>query len=101
MRRAILLALGGALIIGLSRVPAPLHAQGAPPDALSFFKNYFITGDYVVAGVGLRGQGVNGVATGSIQVSGVPAGADIAAAFLYWQVVTKDDSSDSGSLTAT
>ena len=101
MRRAILLAVGGALILGLSRAHAPLHAQSAPPDALSFFKNYFLTGDYVVAGVGLRGQGVNGIATGSIQVSGVPAGADIAAAFLYWQVVTKDKAPDSGSLTAT
>ena len=26
-------------------------------DALSFFKNYFITGDYVVGGVGVNGNG--------------------------------------------
>src|SRR4029453_17003152 len=61
------------------------HAQ---TDALSFFKNYFITGDYVVGGVGLRGlgglSGVPGIARGTIAISGVPAKADIVAAFLYW-----------------
>ena len=72
------------------------------PDALKFFKNYFITGDYAVGGVGLRGQGVNGLATGSIAMSGVPKDVDIAAAFLYWQVVAKDSSGpDAGSLPVT
>ena len=52
---------------------------------LQFFKNYFVTGDYAVAGVGLRGTGVGGVATGQINFAGVPAGADIVAAFLYWE----------------
>ena len=57
-------------------------------DALSFFKSYFVTGDYAVAGIGLKGQGGgSGIATGTIQMSGVPAGADVLAAFLYWQVV--------------
>jgi hypothetical protein len=47
MKRALLLAI----------IPALLQ-QGAPtvaqtPDALGFFKNYFITGDYAVGGVGL------------------------------------------------
>jgi len=46
---------------------------------LAFFKNYFITGDYVVGGVGLAGSG-----RGDILIEGVPAGTDIAAAFLYW-----------------
>src|SRR3954470_22065575 len=102
MRRAILLALAGAWLLGLSHVSVPLAAQTAPPDALSFFKNYLVTGDYVIGGVGLRGQGVNGIATGSIQISGVPAGAEIAAAYLYWQVVAKDSAGpDAGSLSAT
>src|SRR6188508_2557375 len=101
MRRAILLALGGALLLGLSQGSVPLEAQGTSPSALSFFKNYIVTGDYVIGGIGLRGQGVNGIATGSIQISGVPAGADIAAAYLYWQVVSKDATPDSGSLAAT
>ena len=34
----------------------PAFAQ-SNPDALSLFKTYFVTGDYAVAGVGLRGQG--------------------------------------------
>src|SRR5262245_35623527 len=66
------------------------HAQ---TDPLSFFKNYFITGDYAVGGVGLRGlggaSGVQGIARGAISISGVPAKADIVAAFLYWRVVSK------------
>ena len=90
----VLLALGLTLLSAL-----PGQAQPGP---LTFFKNYFITGDYVVGGVGLRGQGVNGLATGSIQISGVPADADVVAAFLYWQVVTTTTAGpDSGSLAVT
>ena len=32
---------------------------GRSQDALHYFKNYFVTGDYVVGGVGLRGTGMN------------------------------------------
>src|SRR5262245_57834284 len=73
-------------------------------DALRYFKNYFITGDFVAAGVGLRSTGVGGFASGNIVINTVPctagspaAGysyvdcstqgavpADIIAAFLYW-----------------
>ena len=97
MKRALLLAI----------IPALLLQQGAPtvaqtPDALGFFKNYFITGDYAVGGVGLRNLGVNGIATGSIPIAGVPERVDVLAAFLYWQVVTKGSSgSDSGSVGVT
>ena len=66
-----------------------LAAQPAvAQEDLAFFKNYFVTGDYVVGGVSLRGTGVGGIATGSISISGVPARADILAAFLYWQTVS-------------
>ena len=70
-------------------------------DALTYFKNYFVTGDYVVGGVGLRGRGVNGIATGTIDMgpNAVPAGADVLAAFLYWQEVATD--SESGTVGAT
>jgi len=94
-----------ALLIAI--IPALLLLQGAPtvaqtPDALSFFKNYFITGDYTVGGVGLRNLGVNGIATGSIPVTGVPASADVLAAFLYWQVVTKGSAgADAGNVGVT
>ena len=97
MKRALLLAIIPALLLQQS---VPSSAQA--PDALGFFKNYFITGDYVVGGVGLRGHGVNGIATGSIAIQGVPQDADVLAAFLYWQVVTKDDvTGDTGSIGAT
>jgi VCBS repeat-containing protein len=92
---AALLAVGCAVVAGQARG----HAQSAPANALKFFKNYFVTGDYAVGGVGLRGQGVDGIATGNISIEGVPAGADIVAAYLYWQVVsTSTLGPDSGSL---
>jgi hypothetical protein len=56
-------------------------------DALNFFNNWFVTGDYVVGGVGLRGTGVNGFANGSITLSALPAGAEPIAAFLYWSTI--------------
>jgi VCBS repeat-containing protein len=64
-----------------------LSATGATP--LSFFKNYFVTGDYVVGGASLWRKGVNGIATATIPVSGVPATADVLAAFLYVQTAEK------------
>src|SRR5215475_6126971 len=78
----------------------------SPPPPLSFYKNYFVTGDYVVGGVGLRGLGdATGFATGTITIpdtanyvnaKAVPAGADIVAAFLYWQTVEKAQSAFAG-----
>ena len=55
-----------------------------PTDApgLSLFKSYFINGDYAVAGVGVRGRG-----TGTINMTGVPANADVLAAYLYWETL--------------
>lgn len=87
---------------------------------LTYFKNYFVTGDYAVGGVGL--SGTKGSATGTINFSGVPctsgpgllAGvipcaangavpADIVAAFLYWQAIesTAAPSSATGTLDGT
>lgn len=96
MRRALVLA-----ILLACSLHALTPAQ-PPADALRFFQNYFVTGDYAVGGVGLRGLGVGGVATGTIAIEGVPEGADILAAFLYWQVVSKDGlGADSGIMGAT
>src|SRR5215469_3487587 len=77
-------------------------SQTTPP--LSFENNYFVTGDYVVAGVGLRGLGVNGYATkqftmpdaNSVPSSGVPLGADIVDAFLYWETVESSQTTFTG-----
>jgi len=74
-----------------------------PP--LNFGNNYFVTGDYVVAGVGLRGLGgANGLATGQITMpdattvpaGGVPPGSDIVAALLFWETVESSQSSFAG-----
>ena len=68
------------------------HAAAAQ-EPLSFFKNYFVTGDYSVRGVSLWRRGINGRATAVIPplggVDGVPPTADILAAFLYVQTAEK------------
>jgi VCBS repeat-containing protein len=96
MKKALAVAI---LLAGLMHAITP--AQQVPPDALKFFKNYFVTGSYVVGGVGMRGKGVGGLATGTIPMVGAPEGADLVAAFLYWQVVTKDQTGDLGAARAT
>ena len=77
-------------------------AQQTTP--LNFENNYFVTGDYVVAGVGLRGLGVNGFAkkqftmpdANSVPATGVPQGADIVAALLYWETVESSGTAFAG-----
>ena len=94
---------------GLALLPVLLFAQTAQADSqnpLKFFKNYFLTGGYAVGGVGLSGQGQNGIATGQIQITAcappsvtvncVPAGAEILAAFLYAQVVSNSGGDAAG-----
>ncbi len=64
------------------------HAQTQPN--LKYFKNYFLTGDYAAAGVGLRDRGTNGLATDRIRIArpaGLPDDAEVVAAYLYWQTV--------------
>jgi hypothetical protein len=93
------IALGLLLILGFAHSGV---AQTTPP--LNFGNNYFVTGDYVVAGVGLRGLGVNGFATkqfkmpdaNSVPSTGVPAGAEIVAALLYWETVESSQASFAG-----
>src|ERR1700752_574436 len=94
------------LLLGLLSIAAQSSfAQANPP--LNFGNNFFVTGDYVVAGA----QGLtsnfdfnNGLAIGTITVpdpnqgikpsiitgtNAVPTGAQIVAAILYWQTVEK------------
>ncbi|MFN8008418.1 MAG: hypothetical protein U0V70_15630 [Terriglobia bacterium] len=89
---------GLCMVLGLTR-------EGVAQNQLNFFNNYFVTGDYVVGGVGLRGLGVKGYATGTINIpdatypgaaSSVPPGADIVAALLYWQTVESSKTSFAG-----
>ena len=69
-------------------------------DALPFSKGFLVTGNYVVGGVDLTPQtnpAVNGYSTGTIPISGAPAGgANLVAAYLYFEAVhpygvTSDD----------
>jgi hypothetical protein len=94
MKRVVLSVLAFAAL--LSQMSSTLDAQAQPP--LNFFKNYFITGDYAVQGIGLRGTGTNGAASGDIVIPAcaegdtqrlgcVPKGVDVVAAFLYWQAI--------------
>ncbi|HEV7611520.1 MAG TPA: hypothetical protein VGO37_06590 [Steroidobacteraceae bacterium] len=79
-------AFWGRLALGFFLLGASSAQAG---QSLGFFKNYFLTGDYVAGGVGLRGKGVNGFATGTITIdpSQIPAGAEIVAAYLYWETL--------------
>jgi len=100
------------ILLALGFAAAGMAQTSSTP--LTFSNNYFVTGDYVVGGVGLRGLGVNGYATGTITIpdgtygnsiykgmnysagASVPAGADIVAAFLYWQTVESSQTSFAG-----
>src|ERR1700756_4824560 len=87
------------LLIGFGQ---PAFSQAPPP--LNFENNYFVTGDYVVAGVGLRGLGVNGFATkqftmpdaNSVPSTGVPPGSYVVGAFLYWETVESSQTALAG-----
>jgi hypothetical protein len=93
-RSAILLALAFILLTtkaGQGRAPAP---------PLSFFKNYFVTGDYRVYGVPIKGSPASGGFTTkdiTIPPGSVPAGAEPVAAYLYWSAVVAEQSPESGS----
>jgi hypothetical protein len=101
MRAAAVFAAGMLLALGFA--PTGLAQTFATPPTL--FNNYFVTGDYAVGGVGLRGLGdATGYATGTIAIpdpnysnsTGVPAGADIVGAFLYWQTVESSQTTFAG-----
>ncbi|HXP08959.1 MAG TPA: hypothetical protein VN828_10710, partial [Acidobacteriaceae bacterium] len=92
------------VLVGFSR---PVAAQnGINP--LNIFQNYFVTGDYVVAGWRAGAPDGSGYAPGAVSIpdtlqpaqAGVPAtvpvGADIVAAYLYWATVEGNQSSLAG-----
>lgn len=79
--------------------------QAQATSQLKFFKNYFVSGDYVVGGVGLRGTGGPDGFSSNTYIAipdpntpamFVPDGADIVAAYLYWQTVEKSQSAFAG-----
>jgi len=64
----------------------------ASTDALPFAKNFLVTGNYVVGSVDMPPQSTStGFLTATIPMGGVnsvPAGADVLAAFLYWETIS-------------
>jgi hypothetical protein len=82
---------GRALAAIIAALVAAAPAPGVAEEPLSFFKNYFATGDYTVRGVSLwrGGDSSSGKAAGRIPplggAGGVPRQADLLAAFLYVQ----------------
>src|SRR5262245_11404604 len=92
------------LVIGFA--PATFAQNGTNP--LVLFKNYFVTGDYVVAGWVEGPPDGSGYAPGSINIpdvkqpsqngvtTTVPNGADIVAAYLFWATVESNQSSFAG-----
>src|SRR5437762_9041149 len=79
-----------AAVVSLLVSTAPL-ARAQQPDALKFFKNYFVTGDMIVGGTQFGSASVNGKTKAIINMAGAAAGSDALAAFLYWQT---DESSE-------
>ena len=90
------IAVGLLLVLGFAQSSLAQLADGP----LNFENNFFVTGDYVVAGAyGMNVNMANGFAKGTIQIpdanpgitgaKSVPPGAEILAALLYWQTVEK------------
>src|SRR5512142_1983030 len=84
------------LSVGLAVPFAQLHAAAQAADALPYSRSYMVTGNYAVGGVDITGSSVNGFSTGTISMNGVPADADIVAAYLYWETITSDLSQAAG-----
>jgi len=106
-----------SLLILLIGIPVALSALAQAQTPLSLSNNFFVTGDYVVAGaynMTTSFQTINGVsyAVGTIKVpdanskgvanqgiqgpTKVPTGAQVVAALLYWQAVEKVGAAGSG-----
>src|SRR5216684_380109 len=92
-------ALALLLVFGFAQTGFAQSASSSDPP-LNFGTNYFVTGDFVVAGAyGMTTKIANGFATGTISLpdanpgitaaTSVPAGAQIVAAVLYWETVEK------------
>jgi hypothetical protein len=97
------------LLLCLGVLPSASAQSGV--NQLSVFQNYFVTGDYVVAGW-TKGASANGYAQGTISVpdtmqamyvgpsvkTSVPVGADIVAAYLFWATVEGNQTTHAGQL---
>jgi Bacterial Ig domain len=88
-----------AFAVGVALMLAQQSGRAQTPDPLTYAKGFLVTGNFVTGGVDLTPQqnpaDMNGFATGTISMSGVPYDstggppADIVAAFLYWEGIYK------------
>jgi len=78
-----------ALSVSLMVMSSQQPGQAQAADALPFSKGFLVTGNYVVGGVDLDPHAIDhGFITGTVPMSGVPAGADVIAAYLYWETIS-------------
>ncbi len=102
-------ALGLLLVLGSAQTTTAQSGSAQSDGPLNFGNNFFVTGDYVVAGaygLGVNAPAANGFATGTITIpdanpgitgtKSVPAGAQIVAALFYWQTVEKSNQLGTG-----
>ena len=84
MKRVLSIAavLACALQFGAPSTIAQSPPAPVPDGPLKYLTTSFVTGDVVVGGTSLFRKGVNGFATQNINISGVPAGAEILSAYL-------------------
>ena len=81
-----IIPVGLALVLALLLAQSGGHAQSQVEDQLNYSTGFLITGNYVVGGVDLTkdvNPSIGGFSTGVINISGVPANADILDAYLY------------------
>lgn len=77
------------LLLSVAAVPGASRADGF--DSLNeSFRTTLVGGGIVSEGVGLARRN-GGPASGSIQIAGIPAGATVQRALLYWAVLAGDD----------
>src|SRR5712671_449443 len=103
-RMSATIALGLLLVLVFAQTAAAQLSAAPSTPPLNFGNNFFVTGDYVVAGaynmtssfVSVNGvtnaKGTINIPDGNPGITGtksVPAGAEILAALLYWQTVEK------------
>ena len=89
LRKGVITALVAA---GLAVLVPDMRGQAQTTNPLPYSGGILVTGNYVVGGVDLTENAnpidANGFSTGTIAMSGVPADADILAAYLFWEAIT-------------
>ena len=87
------------VLVGSGLLTTRPGAQIPSTDALPFSKQFLVTGNYTVGTVDLIPDNqAGGFLTGTVPVSGVPANADVVAAYLYWETISTNVIENDGAL---